>query len=217
MEVGAIGDFYFHLSSISIYGPKTDSGWGTPVSLKGAKGDKGDDGTANVIATQWLKGIDVNHTSTYGTREYRIGGDALDALLETGATSLHDFLLSKGGTLLVYATDTNFVISQASVGSLPREVRYKASVLSSDYHVYNIQSDWILNASNSNSLFFRYTYVKSVPALSSAPNIAPILNLRFVLIPAGKLLSANRNMNGKNINWEDLSYEEVKALLELED
>lgn len=53
-----------------------------------------------------------------------------------------------------------------------------------------------------------YTYVKSVPALSSAPNIAPILNLRFVLIPAGKLLSANRNMNGKNINWEDLSYEE---------
>lgn len=55
---------------------------------------------------------------------------------------------------------------------------------------------------------------KSVPATFLSTYIAPILNLRFVLIPAGKLLSANRNMNGKNINWEDLSYEEVKALLD---
>lgn len=32
--LGAIGDFYFDTQNIAIYGPKTVSGWGSPVSLK---------------------------------------------------------------------------------------------------------------------------------------------------------------------------------------
>jgi hypothetical protein len=38
---GATGDFYIDLSSGNFYGPKTGSGWGTPVSLKGAAGAAG--------------------------------------------------------------------------------------------------------------------------------------------------------------------------------
>lgn len=40
--LGAEGDYYLDKSSYDLYGPKTSSGWGTPINLKGA------DGNANV-------------------------------------------------------------------------------------------------------------------------------------------------------------------------
>ena len=46
-EVGNIGDYYLDISNTNLYGAKTAQGWGTPISLKGiqgAKGDKGDTG-----------------------------------------------------------------------------------------------------------------------------------------------------------------------------
>ena len=46
-EVGNIGDYYLDISNTNLYGAKTAQGWGTPISLKGiqgAKGDKGDKG-----------------------------------------------------------------------------------------------------------------------------------------------------------------------------
>lgn len=33
-QLGTIGDFYFDIQNLSIYGPKTSAGWGAPVSLK---------------------------------------------------------------------------------------------------------------------------------------------------------------------------------------
>lgn len=39
---GSIGDFYLDKSNYEMYGPKTESGWGSPINLKGA------DGNANV-------------------------------------------------------------------------------------------------------------------------------------------------------------------------
>lgn len=38
---GTEGDFYIDTKASNIYGPKTASGWGTAVSLKGPKGDPG--------------------------------------------------------------------------------------------------------------------------------------------------------------------------------
>ena len=46
-EIGNIGDYYLDISNTNLYGAKTAQGWGTPISLKGiqgAKGDKGDKG-----------------------------------------------------------------------------------------------------------------------------------------------------------------------------
>lgn len=44
--IGATGDYYIDLSSGNFYGPKTASGWGAPISLKGANGATGAAGTA---------------------------------------------------------------------------------------------------------------------------------------------------------------------------
>ncbi len=58
---GKAGDFYFATSTGVLYGPKTGSGWGNGVSLKGAKGDTGN---ANVMATDWLYLYDVGWSTT---------------------------------------------------------------------------------------------------------------------------------------------------------
>jgi hypothetical protein len=43
-SLGVVGDYYLDKDSFDLYGPKTDSGWGTPINLKG---------TANVIYSAW--------------------------------------------------------------------------------------------------------------------------------------------------------------------
>jgi len=40
-SIGVTGDFYIDLAAGTLYGPKTSSGWGTPISLVGASGEKG--------------------------------------------------------------------------------------------------------------------------------------------------------------------------------
>lgn len=44
LSVGNVGDFYLNLTTDVLFGPKTASGWGTGISLKG---------TANVISSAW--------------------------------------------------------------------------------------------------------------------------------------------------------------------
>ncbi|RZK63467.1 MAG: hypothetical protein EOO95_13415, partial [Pedobacter sp.] len=42
--MGAVGDYYLDKTSYNLYGPKTETGWGVALSLKG---------TANVIYSGW--------------------------------------------------------------------------------------------------------------------------------------------------------------------
>jgi hypothetical protein len=56
-SVGNIGDYYWNASGYLLYGPKSASGWGNGVVLrgpKGDKGDKGDPGAVNVMYSEWL-------------------------------------------------------------------------------------------------------------------------------------------------------------------
>jgi hypothetical protein len=41
---GRVGDYYLNIESRNLFGPKTESGWGTGISLKGDKGDSGNNG-----------------------------------------------------------------------------------------------------------------------------------------------------------------------------
>ncbi|GAA4305869.1 hypothetical protein GCM10023143_11410 [Compostibacter hankyongensis] len=43
-SVGDVGDFYIDLNADALYGPKTGSGWGSAINLRGDKGDKGSTG-----------------------------------------------------------------------------------------------------------------------------------------------------------------------------
>lgn len=53
VSLGEVGDYFIDKANGNLYGPKTESGWGTPVSLQGPQGDKGDKGDAG---SQFLSG-----------------------------------------------------------------------------------------------------------------------------------------------------------------
>lgn len=44
-DTGSIGDYYLDSDNAELYGPKEESGWGTPLSLQGPPGADGEDGS----------------------------------------------------------------------------------------------------------------------------------------------------------------------------
>jgi len=69
-STGATGDFYIDLSSGNFYGPKTTSGWGTPISLKGANGAAGATGAAGAPGSKILSGSGAPSASLGNTGDY---------------------------------------------------------------------------------------------------------------------------------------------------
>ena len=57
LNVGNIGDYYFDQSSYKLYGPKKAAGWGIPVILKGADGEKGNDGAKGAKGDKGNDGV----------------------------------------------------------------------------------------------------------------------------------------------------------------
>src|SRR5690606_33944592 len=55
-SLGNDGDMYLDLASAQLYGPKTTTGWGTPLSLQGDKGNKGDKGNTGATGAQGPRG-----------------------------------------------------------------------------------------------------------------------------------------------------------------
>ncbi|MGB1040276.1 MAG: tail fiber domain-containing protein, partial [Flavobacteriales bacterium] len=62
-STGTIGDFYINTLTLELFGPKTSSGWGVGVSLKGPKGDtgaigpQGQQGPIGITGAQGIQGI----------------------------------------------------------------------------------------------------------------------------------------------------------------
>jgi Chaperone of endosialidase/Collagen triple helix repeat (20 copies) len=54
---GIEGDFYINTSTSTIFGPKTDSGWGTSISLIGATGIQGNQGVQGITGAIGLQGL----------------------------------------------------------------------------------------------------------------------------------------------------------------
>ena len=66
LSIGSPGDYYFDNVTDSLYGPKTRSGWGTAVSLRGAAG------SANVIYYNWVSFANLSW-SVFDPLAYRRG------------------------------------------------------------------------------------------------------------------------------------------------
>lgn len=98
ISLGDIGDFYLDTKVTALYGPKTSSGWGSPVSLVGAQGATGEPGTPgapgdagatalvdtfSVYSDDWMTGINAivagsnNNFTSYPTKYVKLQEPAL--------------------------------------------------------------------------------------------------------------------------------------------
>lgn len=80
-SLGKIGDYYLDKTSYLLYGPKSGSGWGAPVNLRGPAGSQGPAGNANVI-------ID---TFTVKTNDWRFRTDDGNYYLYTLGPTLYTY------------------------------------------------------------------------------------------------------------------------------
>jgi hypothetical protein len=109
-SLGAIGDYYLDVSTYMLYGPKTASGWGTPISLQGPQGPagpqgpQGPTGNANVqvdtftvkLSSQWLYNSQYSFETSpgsyteYFTRYYDASFSAITtSIIETGMVMVY--------------------------------------------------------------------------------------------------------------------------------
>jgi hypothetical protein len=71
--LGKSGDFYINLRDMTIYGPKTTLGWGSPVSLRS---DNENNVSTYIIKPDWNKNIvNTNALFTTSSGEYIFPGD----------------------------------------------------------------------------------------------------------------------------------------------
>ncbi|HVU94806.1 MAG TPA: hypothetical protein VHE34_06255 [Puia sp.] len=69
-SLGNNGDFYLDKQGYLLYGPKTNSAWGTPILLQGAQGIQGPQGPAGVPGSQIFSGNGAPSASIGNTGDY---------------------------------------------------------------------------------------------------------------------------------------------------
>ncbi|MBR9853895.1 MAG: hypothetical protein GYB37_04855 [Algicola sp.] len=190
---GAEGDYFLNQESGDLFGPKSASGWGTPINLKG---------TANVVASTWMDWKTWNGTNPYYREAtYDIPAPILNAV---GYTSLGN-MLSDGGVFLVYFTDPGGYqqIPTPFIGSID-----------------NWQAFWYARTGNFSTFYF---VLESLGSSSLPPFMIDLYNgkkIRYVLIPAGIQINAAKAGEKEFMDakaWQQMDYDEVKELLGLPD
>ncbi|MVZ67516.1 hypothetical protein GQF61_16815 [Sphingobacterium sp. DK4209] len=188
---GVMGDYYLNRSSGDLFGPKTASGWGTAINLKG---------TANVIASTWVD-YNWNNTNsiTHKIMAYSIPTPILNAV---GYPNLQLFY-NAGGVLLVYGR--NFGTSHNVLFDYSfRNARYSLAVAHSA--IPNYQFFIAIESLNGATL-------QDTEYSSTRGN-----RFRFVLIPPGRQLSGTvpHHKIGK-LDWSKKSYSEMKQILGIQE
>ncbi|KQN32553.1 hypothetical protein ASE92_18325 [Pedobacter sp. Leaf41] len=122
-DLGAVGDYYLDKTSYNLYGPKTETGWGVALSLKG---------TANVIYSGWNYAKNFRDT-TIDASLLRIGDLMAPALTTSilNSGSIQVYLDFGGGVYpLPY---TSFAGSKLStINYMPRLGRFTFSRFTTD-------------------------------------------------------------------------------------
>jgi hypothetical protein len=110
---GKTGDFFLNTTSNNLFGPKTENGWGTGISMVGPQGEQGPAGTSSWTDQETIVSTD---------KKVGVGTTAPNALLEVQATGnevegqpLFEVKNSKGETIFaVYENGVEIFIDEES-------------------------------------------------------------------------------------------------------
>lgn len=154
-SLGANGDYYLDKASFELYGPKTGSGWGNPISLKG---------TANVLYSSW---VDIaGNSGEWKPKEFF--NDSL-RYHDIAANTLTQDIVDKG-VVNVYA-DLRHISSEVDhIYSLPMPGLPGIGV--SFYFEYKAQN-------------VRIAYFDPNDPASDAGDLTVNTKFRYVIIPGG--------------------------------
>ena len=189
--LGVLGDYFLNRTSGDFFGPKTSSGWGLAINLKG---------TANVIASTWEDfNWNNSNTNTYKIMAYSIPTPIFNAI---GYRNLQIFY-NAGGVLLVYGRNygsSHNVLFDYSF----RNAHYSLAVTHSAIPNYQF--------------FISIKSINGANLLDTESSSIRGNQFRYVLIPPGRQFdgSATRRRN-EPMDWNKKSYIEVIKLLGLQD
>ncbi|MBB6109081.1 hypothetical protein HDF23_001824 [Mucilaginibacter lappiensis] len=110
-SLGNNGDYYLDKINYLLYGPKSGSGWGAPVNLRGPAGPQGPEGNANVkVDTFTVKSEDWRYTDDSNNNYYyEIDANSYYKVkcVEHSNSLITASLLNTGLVLVYFQTDTN--------------------------------------------------------------------------------------------------------------
>jgi len=205
---GNLGDYYFDNVTDSLYGPKTSTGWGIAVSLRGSSGAtgatgpagqtgaQGPPGTANVIYYNWTA-FNYNNWSNYDpeffNRDYSFSMPAITSqILDQGVVLayLEYITVSNGDTTqqLIDPVPAIFYNALASTGTQKENLAAQFSPGALNFYLSDA-----LDENDPGQLFTMTLAVK--------PPVTTAYLYRIVLIPGGVL--------GTGIDPHQLTYKEV--------
>lgn len=208
-STGIAGDYFMSTDTYLFYGPKTSTGWGTPVNLKGPKGDKGDKGdpgeNANIVSTDWIA---INNwagiPTVFNSGTYAPTTQILNLLR---VTSLSEFI-SNSGVVLVYAKNN----ATKYIAMLPEvtERRKLEAVFPIDHN-----NEIIITIMATNN---------SIDIINDVNFVIANYTFRFVFIPGNQIVSSASGaqkqvkINNKIYTEQQLktmSFDKVSKLLNL--
>ena len=138
--IGATGDYYLDVSTGNLYGPKTATGWGTPLDLKGAAGANGATGATGATGAKGATGANGSN-GTNGTNGSQIYSGTTAPASTLGVTG--DYYLDKA-TFMLYGPKTASGWGTPVLLQGPQGPMGNANVLEKTISVTNAQ--WLWNS-----------------------------------------------------------------------
>lgn len=142
--IGTTGDYYLDVTNYVLYGPKTTSGWGTGIVLKGATG------TANVIYSAWgyastprdtmidesklwvvnfpaasLTQADLGSASIQVYLQFGGGEEVLPYIANAGSVNSTLAFIPENGTILI----TRFTSDNSGSIEIPLSLQYRFVII----------------------------------------------------------------------------------------